>query len=63
MLLTLSESIIEGGLKTTIESTLGHELQHAYDYDQGNMKRIVDQKSYLHIKDHLKYERFILKML
>lgn len=38
MLVTLAETPIENNLKTTKESTLGHELKHSWDYDKGNMK-------------------------
>ncbi|HYX06928.1 MAG TPA: hypothetical protein VE912_09375 [Bacteroidales bacterium] len=38
MKLTLDGEPIEGDLETSPETTLGHELKHAYDLDQGNYK-------------------------
>ena len=40
---TLSGEDIEGGLATSPESTLGHELLHAFDFDQGNRAGYADE--------------------
>ncbi len=38
IVLSMTESPIENNLKTTNATTLGHELRHAFDYDQGLFK-------------------------
>ena len=41
ILLRLNGRSIENGLRTTDETTLGHELKHAYDFDKGAYKGIL----------------------
>lgn len=43
--LKLNGGAIEDGLSTTNETTLGHELKHAYDFDQGKYKGILPWES------------------
>ena len=43
--LKLKGGDIENGIPTTNETTLGHELKHAYDFDQGKYKGILPWES------------------
>jgi RHS repeat-associated protein len=38
VVVSLNGNDIENGLHTSNETTLGHELKHSFDFDQGNMK-------------------------
>lgn len=43
-ILSLSEHFVEKDLLGTNETTLGHELRHAYDYEKGKMKGLTHDK-------------------